>query len=171
MSIGSFFSNIASKIGSWFSTAKTEVEDAFTKANGFVNIVKTFLGSVTGQTLIAILEAFIPGVATTVINDLNIFFKDFGLVQAEVNKPIEEIAADGFNAIPKLTGNSKTVALSNVASIVGHAMSTHLGGNSTLQQAIVAAPVVYNPDVLSAAPVAPTIIVAPLPDPNDQPQA
>lgn len=143
----SFFSNLISKIGGWFSNAEQSVEQAFTKAESVVNIIKTFMGSVTGQTLIAILEAFLPGAATTVINLLNEFFKDFGLVEAESTKPVEEIAADGLNAVAKMTGNSKIVALSNIASIIGHAFSSVNGGNSTLQEAIVALPIVHNPDL------------------------
>lgn len=146
----SFFSNIISKITGWFSTAESAVADAFTKAESVVNILKTFMGSVTGQTLIAILEAFLPGAATTVINLLNSFFKDFGLVEAESTKPAEEIAADGLNSLATLTGNSKIIALSNVASIIGHAFSSVNGGGSTLQEAIVALPIVHNPDLTSS---------------------
>lgn len=144
----SFFSNIISKITGWFSTAETAVEDAFTKAESVVNILKTFVGSVTGQTIIAIMEAFLPGAATTVINLLNEFFKDFGLVEAESTKPMEQIAADGFNAVSKLTGNSKIVALSNIASIIGHGFSSVNGGNSTLQEAIVALPIMHKPNLI-----------------------
>lgn len=144
------FQKIGSIISGFFSKELPVVEDAFSKASGVVNVIKTFLGSATGQTIEAIFELALPGLSTTIIAALNTFFTDFGIVQAELSKTPSQIAADGLNAISKLTGDSKTLALSNVSAIIGNAAS---GSQSTLQQAIVSLPIVYNPNVLNAAPV------------------
>lgn len=146
------FKKIITAISGFFSKELPVVEDAFTKASGIVNVLKTFLGTATGQTIEAIIELVLPGLGVTVINALNAFFTDFGLVSAEVAKTPSEIAADGLNALSKLTGDSKTLALSNVSAIIGNAAS---GTESTLQQAIVALPVVYNPNVLNTPVAAP----------------
>lgn len=153
-SIGNFFASFVKK-------AAPVVEDAFTGAVKITNILKTFLDSATGQTIEAIIEALAPGVSTAVIGALNVFFTDFGLVVSEVGKDPLQIAADGLNAISKLSGDSKTTALSNVSSIIAHATSTANGGTSTLQQAITVIPVVYNPAVLND----PTTASAPAPTP------
>jgi hypothetical protein len=145
------FKSIIAAISGFFTKELPVVEDAFTKAKNIVNVLKTFLGSATGQTVEAIIELALPGLGASIITELNTFFTDFGIVVAETGKAPEQIAADGLNAISKLTGDSKTLALSNVAAIIGNAGS---GAESTLQQAIVALPVVYNPNVLDT-PVAP----------------
>jgi hypothetical protein len=142
------FKKIIASISGWFTKEVPIVENAFTSANHIVNILKTLLGSASGQTIEAILDALAPGVAPAVFSALNTFFTDFGLVASETTKTPSEIAADGLTAISKLTGNSKVVALSNVASIIGHAISTGNNGGSTIQQAIVAAPLVYHPNLL-----------------------
>lgn len=143
------FSNIFTSIKNFFVKEQPIVENALAVANNVVNIVKTFLGSATGQTIEAIIEALAPGVSSVVFGALNTFFTDFGLVTAEISKTPAEIAADGLNALSRLTGDSKTIALSNVSAIIGNAISSANNGGSTLQQAIVAAPVVYNPAILN----------------------
>jgi hypothetical protein len=142
------FSNIWNTITGFFKKEVPVVENAFSVAVKAVNIIKTLLGTATAQTIEAILEAFAPGVATAVFTALNTFFIDFGVITADVNKSAAQLSADGLNAASKLTGDSKTLILSNVATIIGHAVSTANNGGSTLQQAIVAIPVVHNPTVL-----------------------
>jgi len=141
-SIGGFFSN-------FFKNAVPAVENAFTQTNSIVNILKTVLGSATAQTVEAIIEAFFPGVSNAVFGALNTFFTDYGLVSSALQGTPAEIAANGLNAIAKLTGNSKVLALSNIAAIIGHTTSTATGGNSTLQQAIAVNQVIHDPSVLS----------------------
>lgn len=153
------FSTIADKIGSFFKKEVPVVETAFTSTNGAVNILKLFLGSVTGQILQAILDALFPGIAPAIFADLNVFFTDYGLVQSEVGKSPADIAADGLNDLSKLSGNSKILALSNVAAIIAHSASSATGGGTTLQQAIVTTPIVYNPAVLG---VVDSEVVAPV---------
>jgi hypothetical protein len=147
-SIGSFFSN-------FFTKAVPAVENAFTSTNGIVNIIKSFLGSATAQTLEVIIETFFPGVSNVVFGALNTFFADFTIVQSSIpaNGTPAEKAAAGLNAIANLTGNSKIIAWSNVASIMGHTISTATGGNSTLQQAIAVNQVIHNPNVLSVGDI------------------
>lgn len=148
----SIFQNIFSAIGNFFKKELPVFESALGVANNYINIVKTFLGSATGQTLQAIIDALAPGVGPIVFTALNEFFVAFGLVNSELNgsKSAAEIAADGFNALAKLTGNSKILALSNAAAVLGHAINTANGGTEPLQQHIVVSPVVYNPSVLDA---------------------
>lgn len=155
-SIGSFFTN-------FFTKAPAVVETALTSTNGIVNIIKTFLGSATGQTLEAIIEAFFPGVSSLVFTALNTFFTDYGLVSSALQGTPAEIAAAGLNAIGKLTGNSKILALSNVAAIIGHTTSTATGGNSTLQQAIAVNQVIYNPSVLTIGDTSSIPVATPIP--------
>ena len=69
---------------------------------------------------------------------------------SEVGKPIEEIVADGLAKIANLSGNSKVLALSNLAAIIGHAVGEANGSNTTLHQHIIASPLVYNPDILNS---------------------
>lgn len=144
----SIFTTIGNAISNFFKKEVPVVENAFAKATSVVNIIKTFLGSANGQTIEAIIEALLPGLGTVIIADLNIFFTDFGLVTNELTKSPPDIAADGLNALAKLTGNSKAIALQNVASIIGNSASNATGGNSTIQQASVAIPLVYNPTLL-----------------------
>lgn len=166
----SIFSTIANAIGGFFKKEVPVVVQAFTSSSAIINIVKTFLGTASGQTLEAIFEALLPGTGAAIIAALNEFFVGYGLVSAELTKAPADIAADGFNAIAKLTGNNKILALSNAASIIAHASSNANGGGSTLQQAIVALPLVYNPNILnnvgsavSTSTVADTTVVQ-LPD-------
>jgi hypothetical protein len=170
------FQKIASAVSGFFTKEKPVVESAFSAAVGVVNIVKTFLGSATGQTIEAIIEVVAPGAGIAVITALNTFFTDFGIVTAEASKTPSQLAADGLNAISKLTGDSKTLALSNVSSIIGHAISSINAGASTLQQAIVSIPLVYNPETLgdtsapiAQAPIAPITIQEPAPTSNEAP--
>lgn len=157
--MANLFSNIITAIGNFFKKEAPVFEAALSVANNYVNICKTFLGSATGQTLEAVIDALAPGVGPIVFTALNTFFTDFGLISTELTtKTPAEIAADGFNALGKLTGNSKIVALSNIAAIVGNAVNTANGGTEPLQQHIVAAPVVYNPDILNT-PVATSGVV------------
>lgn len=153
------FNNIWSAIKGFFQKEVPVLEDALSKSNGIVNIIKSFLGSHTGQTIITILEAFIPGPVTAILTALNTFFTDFGLVTTEASKPLEQMVADGLNALSKLSGDNKAIALSNIAAIIGNAIDTVNGGTSTIQQHLIANVVVHNPDVLNtgdvvAAPVA-----------------
>src|ERR1700676_3441782 len=116
-SIGSFFSN-------FFTKAVPAVETAFTSTNGIINIIKTFIGSATGTTLEAIIEAFFPGVSNVVFGALNTFFADFSFVQSAIpatGTPAEKAAA-GLNAIAGLTGNNKVIAISNIAAVIGQAI-------------------------------------------------
>lgn len=158
--------SIFTTIGNFFKKEVPVVESAFASATSLVNVFKAFMGSATGQTVTAIVEALLPGVGTVVIADINAFFIGFGLVTNELSKAPADIAADGLNAIGQLTGNNKIIALSNLASVVGHSASNANGGNSTIQQAIVALPLVYNPNALntvgSEVVNAPAIPQAPL---------
>lgn len=146
----SIFTNIIQSIGNFFKKEAPIFEHALSVANNYVNIAKTFLGSATGQTLEAVIDALAPGVGPVVFTALNEFFVAFGLINTELTtKSPAEIAADGFNALGKLTGNSKILALSNVASVIGNAVNVANGGTEPIQQHIVVSPVVYNPSVLS----------------------
>src|ERR1700749_3707176 len=118
------FQKIGAAISGFFSKELPVVENAFTVAEKIVNVFKTFLGSATGQTIEAIIEALAPGASTVVFAALNTFFTDFGLVSAELSKSPSEITADGLKAAANLTGDSKTLVLSNISSIIGHAVST-----------------------------------------------
>lgn len=162
MSFKSILQSIGNAVSSFFTKDIPAVENALTSANGFLNIVKTFLGSATGETLQAILDALAPGVAPAVFTALNTFLTDFGLIISDVNKTAAQLSADGLNAISKLTGDSKTLALSNAASVIGNAMN---GGAATLQQHIVANQLIYNPNVLDVATSPAPVQVA---DPNVQ---
>lgn len=145
------FKKIITAITGFFSKEIPVVEAAYDNAVKIVNVLKTLAGSATGQTIEAIIEAVAPGFSTPIIAALNVLFIDFGLVVTELNKAPADIAADGLNAIGKLTGDSKTLALSNVSAIIGN---TAGGSDSTLQKAIVATPIVYNHSVLGDAVVA-----------------
>lgn len=157
----SLFSKIGAAISGFFTKELPVVEHAFISAEKAVNVVKTFMGTATGQTLEAVIEALVPGVGTAVFAGLNVFFKDFGLVTTtidnEKNKTPAEIAADGLNAAAKLTGNSKILALSNIAAIIGHEASNAANGGSTLQQAIVALPIIHDPETLGVQPAQPNL--------------
>lgn len=145
------FKKILTAIQGFFTKEVPVVETAFNNAKGLVNVIKTFVGSATGQTLEAIIELVLPGASTAIFTALNTFFTDFGIVDKAATGLPSEIAAIGLNAVSKLTGDSKTLALSNVSAIIGNAASQ---GQSTLQQAIVSLPIVYNPNVLNATPTA-----------------
>lgn len=161
----SLFKTIANAVTGFFQKEIPVVETAFTTAKSAVNVLKTFEGSASGQTVEAIMEALFPGAGTAIVGALHVFFTDFGLVVAETAKTPVEIAADGLNAISKLTGNSATLALSNLATVIGDAASNANGGNTTIQQAIVALPIVYNPAVLNG--VGATVVVqAPIAEPG-----
>jgi hypothetical protein len=144
------FQKIGSAISGFFQKELPIVENAFASATAVVNVIKSFDGSITGQTLEAIIEALLPGTGSAVISGLHTFLRDFGLVTAETTKTPAQVAADGLNAIANLTGNSKVLALSNLATVIGDAASNANGGNSTLQQAIVAVPLVYKPTLLDS---------------------
>lgn len=156
-----FFETIIQAIGNFFTKAKPIIEDIFTKANSIVNIVKSFEASPGGQTIIAILEAFAPGASNVVIGLLNEFFVAFGIVDkavvAEGTKTQAEIASDGLAAVAKLTGNAKVIALQNIASLIGHGISTVNGTGTTLQQATILAPLAHNPGLLSDAQPTPQV--------------
>lgn len=156
------FSTIANAVSGFFKKEAPVVEHAFSSASSIVNILKTILTSPTAQTIEAVIEAFAPGVSNVVIGALNEFFTAFGLVSAEASKPASQIAADGLKAISGLGGISKVVALSNVASVIGHAISTANNGGTTIQQAIVAAPLVYDPNVLNYSTINPIPQIPPI---------
>ena len=170
-SVGGFFTN-------FFTKAPQVVDDAFTAADKVVNILKTLETSVTAQTIEAVVEGFAPGLSNTVFGALNTFFTDFGFVEKGVEGAVSAVSAIGLAAVNKLTGDSKTLALGNVASIVGHAIS---GGNSTLQQAMAVNQVVHDPTVLSlpfgtvdsqTTPLNPALTPAPpLPTTTTEPQS
>jgi len=166
----SFFSNLGSTISGWFSKAVPEVETAFTSAEKIVNVLKTFLGSATGQTIEAIIEAFFPGASTAVFAALNTWFNDFGLVTSASTGNAAQDAAIGLNKVATLTGNSKIIALTNLATIVGDAISNSTGGNTTIQEANVALQLIHNPNLLSGETVPVTSAApAPAPDPSTVP--
>lgn len=144
---------IWNSIESWFKKEKPIIDDAFSKANLVVNILKTFIASPSGQTIISIISAFVPAAAVVnVVNSIATYLTDFGHVVAEEGKPLEEIVADGVAAInSKLSGSSKALALSNLAALIGKLISDANGGTATIQQAIVTTPVVYNPATLTDA--------------------
>jgi hypothetical protein len=160
-SIGNFFSN-------FFTKAPQAVDDAFTKANGVVNVIKSVEGSVPGQMVQSLIDLVFPGIGPAIFTGLNTVLADFGTIDSAVTGTAAEISATGLTAINKLQGDSKTLALSNVASIIGHTASTATGGNSTLQQAIAVNQIIHDPNVLNVAE--PGIVNAPvgtvLPDGN-----
>ena len=177
-----FFQKIAAAISGFFTKEVPVVEDAFTKAEGFVNVVKNIEGSVPGQMVQSLVDLVFPGIGPAIFTGLNAVLNDFGIVDKAVTGIASDIAAQGLTAINKLGGDSRTLALSNVASIIGHVASTANGGGSTLQQAIVSLPIVHNNNVLSTTSISttpePPQAVAPAEpnvplgvDPNVQPQA
>lgn len=152
MILSNIWNTIKTDVGNFFAKEKPVLDDAFAKANNIVNILKAIIGSGTGQTVITILEMVLPAPAVVIVKGVIVtFLTDFGLATAEESKPVEEIILDGFSAIAKLTGSSKVVALSGVVAIVAHAIDGANGGTTTIQQAIVAAPIVYDPSILSPA--------------------
>jgi len=158
MNIFDIFKKAETAVAGWFQKATPVVENAFTGANGIVNILKSFLGSATGQTLEAVVETLAPGISTVIFNALNTFFADWGLIQPDPTKTLAQQAAEGLNKAAQLTGNSKIIALSNVAAIISHAIDTANGGTTTIQQALVANHFVYNSAVMGE----PVTIVAPV---------
>lgn len=146
------FQKIGAAIIAFFSKEAPVLENALTQGVSFINVVKTFEGSATGQTLQAIADALLPGVAPAVFAALNTFFIDFGLVSKDLIGTPADIAAAGLKSAAILTGNSKIYALSNIASIVANETDNANGGTSTPQQTIIGVPVVYNPNVLETAP-------------------
>ncbi len=161
------FKKIIAAISGFFTKEAPVLENALTQGVSFVNIIKTFTGSATGETIQVIADALLPGVAPAVFTGLNTFFADFGLVAKDLSGTPAEIATAGLNAVAGLTGKSKVYALSNIASIVSNETDNANGGTSTPQQTIVSVPVVYNPNILGT-PVATapaTNFVAPAPTP------
>lgn len=142
------FKKIISAITGFFTKEKPVVEDAFTKAIGLVNVIKTFEGSVTGQTIEAILDLVFPGAAPAILTGLHNFLSDFGFLTNLPAQASSDPVANGLSFITKLQGNSKTIALSNLAAVIAHTAQAANGGDATLQQAIISAPIVYNPAVL-----------------------
>lgn len=165
------FQKIGQAIGSFFSKEAPVFENALTKAVSIVNIIKTLMGTATGQTVIAVFEALLPGAGAAVITALNIFFTGFGIVAKDLTGTPEDIAAAGLNAVAKLTGNSKIYALSNITSIIANEADNALGGTSTAQQAIVTVPVAYNANVLNIMPVVATTSTPELKLSSDTPPA
>lgn len=154
------FSTIANAVSGFFKKEAPVVEHAFSSASSIVNILKTILASPEAATVEAVIEAFAPGVSNVVIGALNEFFTAFGLIGEYGSLTPSQIAAMGLKSISGLTGNSKIVALSNVASVIGHAISTANNGGTTIQQALVSLPLVYNPNVLNYANVNPAPVPA-----------
>jgi len=159
-----FFTNIGTKVSNWFQKEQPVVQKAYSDANNVVNIVKSLLGSATGQTVQLIIEALAPGASVPVFTALNTFFNAWGIVSAEANKPAAEIAAEGFNKIASMTGDNKTVTLHSVTAVLGHALQSHGGGDATLQQALTAIGLVHNPNILDG----PVTITTPVVDQSQQ---
>lgn len=142
------FKKILVSIGSFFTKEAPVLETAISGAIPAVNIIKTFLGSATGQTIEAIIEALLPGTSTVVISGLNELFTSMGTITPTGTECPADLAAMGLNAVAKLTGKAKVYALSNITSIIANEADNANGGTSTPQQTIVAVPVAYNPSVL-----------------------
>lgn len=148
-------SDIWNDIKAFFIKEKPLLDDAFAKANSFVNIVKSIAGSTAGQAIIAVAEALLPvGAGVKITEALANFFTDFKWVTAEEGKTSEQLVADGFAYINTLAGDGRAIALSNTASIVGKLISDETGAGVNIQQAIVSAPVVYNPIIMNPDNVA-----------------
>ena len=151
MSLFSFLKTEEAAVAGWFTKEQPKVVDALAKANTFINIAKVFGQSATGQTIIDLAEALIPGgIAAKVIQVASVGITDLGLVTAEASKQPEQIILDGVAKAASLTGDSKIQAYSNLVTFVGTAISDATGGTLTMPQAIIANQIVHNPAVLSA---------------------
>lgn len=146
MNLKSILSGVETAFSNFFTKAPQEVDDAFTGADKVVNILKTISNSDSAKTIEAVVEAFAPGVSNVVFGALNTFFTDFGFVEKTATGLTSEISAKGLSVVNTLQGDSKTLALSNVSSIIGHSIA---GGASTLQQAIVVNQIVHDQNVLT----------------------
>jgi|GEM_PF-3955853 hypothetical protein len=155
MSLISIFESAEASIKGFFAKEQPIVVDALTKANGFINIVKVFGTSATGQTITTLLEMFVPAASVVkIVQVASVAITDLGLVTAEVSKTPEQILLDGVTKAASLTGNSKIIAFSNLATIVGTAISDVTGGTLTTPQAISINQIVHDPAALGAPVVA-----------------
>lgn len=145
----SIFKSIWSAVTGFFAKELPLVEKAFTDTKTIVNVAKSFFGSATGQAIEGIIEALSPGLCPAIIAGLNDFFLAFGIVAAEADKSPAQVVADGLNAVSKLTDNNKAIALTNISAVVSHAIASGNGsGGISIQKALVAMPLVYNPGLL-----------------------
>jgi len=150
MSLASIWETVKKDVVDFFAKEQPIVDEAFEKAKNIVNILKAISGSGASQAVIAIFEAFLPAayveIAKKALADL---FVVYNWAIAEEGKSLADIIADGFAKIGELSGNARVLALTNVATIIGHTISNLSGGNSTIQHAIVKIPTIYDNSVLS----------------------
>lgn len=127
---------------------KDEGEKALHVANEIVNAILAFEKTPVGQEIEQIIEGIIPqDLKAAFTLWLPQFLKVLKWASDELDKSDDQIVQDGLSYFKSLTGDVKALQANTLASGISKFVSDNTQGGLTIQQAIVAAQPVHNPEL------------------------
>lgn len=155
--LGNFLSNLFKKIFTWIAAAEHALGPDITIAETLLNALKSFDGSVLGQTVEAVIEQYIPA-STGLINafklQLPVWLIDLGWIKNEVGKTLEEQWADALvyiNGIqdPKVKATQLAALKALFLHFFGTNSGTVVNGQPlTIQQMITLSQPTHDPNIV-----------------------
>lgn len=157
MSVETFLKTLFQKILAWITKAETALSPAITIAENLLNGLKKFDESVVGQTVISIIEAYIPA-STGLINafqlQLPVWLIDLGWIQNEEGKTLQQQWQDAQTYLEGIVDTKvKATQLASLKALFLHFFATNTGAvvdgkEFTIQQAIVLSPPTHDPTIV-----------------------
>lgn len=127
---------------------KDEGEKALHIANQVVNKILAFETTPLGHELESIIEGLLPTeLKSAFILWLPQLFKGLKWAEDELNKSDEAIVTDGLTYFKALDGDFKAVQANTLAASISKFVSDNTGGGLTIQQSLVAAQPVHQPEL------------------------
>jgi hypothetical protein len=158
MSLETFLSTLFKKIWAWITDAEKQLIPVITIAEGLLNALKTFDGSVIGQTVEGLIESYIPA-STGLINafhlQLPIWLIDLGWIKNEAGKTLQEQWQDALNYLNTISDPKvKAVQLAALKALFLHFFGTNTGAlvngkELTIQQMVMLSPPTHDADIVS----------------------
>lgn len=147
--------NLIAKVAAWFSTASNDLHDFTVIADNLVNAIKKIEASTVGQFLETTVEILIPA-STGLVNAFKLWLPvvviDLNWALQEEGKTNEQKITDAAAYLIKLKVINPD-AYATQANALNALIQKWLGDNSgigtTIQQALVSAPIVHDPSLLN----------------------
>jgi hypothetical protein len=157
MSVLTDIANFFKKLVGWIEKAEEKLKPVLDVAENLLNQLKNFEASPAGQTVEALIEAWVPastGLINAVKLQLPVWLKDLGWVKDEVGKSLDQQWQDALSYLNGIADhNVKATQLNALKSLLTHFIATNTGvtvneKEFTIQQAMVLAQPSHDPSII-----------------------
>ena len=145
------FKKIWATVQQFFAGLKSETHEVLIIADTVLNKLKAFEGTELGQFIEQEIEPLIPGLGVALHLWMPEAFKLLNWAIAETGKTGDQLALEGLEYLKNIPDADTKAAQHNTGvALIGRFIGTNTGAALTIQQHLIAAQVVHNPEVVNS---------------------